>query len=188
VCFSLRDKPIEQLFAKAFGAVVRCCDQVVDVHEFSVGKVFGVAIARHGADFAAGLAIGEDVAFGPLPKYLCQHRWFVQVRAQLMQDRPAPSDLDVVGSNSDGGCGHNKTSLSKARPVEHKPRTRRLDELNTRGFEEFDLLFRGVLPLVHHPVHSIQVRAGTGLDDVCARAFTGDKAAASEIAFQVDLA
>src|SRR5271165_5722729 len=60
--------------------------------------------------------------------------------------------------------------------------------LNTRGLEEFGLLFRGMLTLVQHSINGVQISTGAGRDNVCTCAFTGDKATATEIALQDDFA
>jgi hypothetical protein len=106
VCSCLRDKPIEQEFAEPFGALVASCDEIVDVHEFSVREVFAISIAGDRSDFIVGLAVGQQVTIGLLAKDLGQHRWFVEVRPQLLQDREAASDFLFGAGESDGGSWH----------------------------------------------------------------------------------
>jgi hypothetical protein len=62
------------------------------------------------------------------------------------------------------------------------------DKSDSSGLKEFDLFFGSMLHLMQHTIHGIQVSTGASFDDICARAFTGNQPATSEIAFQIDFA
>lgn len=104
----LCDKPIEQQFAKTFGPVIASCDEIVDVHEFSVSKIFTVPIAGDRADFIIGFAVDEEISVDLLSTDLGHHCWFVQVRAQLVQDRVAALDVVFGRGESDGRSCHGR--------------------------------------------------------------------------------
>jgi hypothetical protein len=115
VRFCLRDKPIEQKFAEPFRAVVGSCYEVVDVHEFSACKVLAIPIAGSRADFSVGFAVSKEVTVSLLAKDLGRERWFVEMGAQLVQDRIAAPDVFFSGGESDGGSWHGAVILQTFR-------------------------------------------------------------------------
>lgn len=106
----LCDKPIEQQFAKTFGTVIASCDEIVDVHEFSVCKIFAKPIAGDRADFVVGLAVDKEISVDLLSKDLGDHCRFVRVRAQLVQYRVAALDVVFGRGESDVGSCHRRVT------------------------------------------------------------------------------